>query len=388
MSKLEPKIGISAVKFGLYPQGLTIWISLKELQKTGLKLKGEQEILKPQQEVPIAEKQEKHCLQANSEIKVSDHPDFERQENYSQEVQEQKPNFKIGSTLGETENIGIEKWATVIGLPKGVQEKELYLSASQASKENFLEKDCLMFPDSYTRENEASGTDHTEITEARIKLEKLKQSLSKKEEEITELLKNKNKLKSDFRISAKHQLDHSDATSLLLLKRILEKFHSVYSRVPEAQQFIDCLLKESERKAMTAKETLKRVQDNVVDSRQVVRGNPTEFNRCLEEAQTELWEAEIIVKALGSIRSGFINEQLDSIMAGDECGLQEGKGRASSTAHHGKCEERTVSWFAYKGQTILGSQHVLISQEGTFPKETEEGKATGPHLDNLLQGYN
>lgn len=51
-------------------------------------------MLKPQKET-IVVKQEENCLQATSEAKISDDPDFEAQENYSQEVQEQRQNLKV-----------------------------------------------------------------------------------------------------------------------------------------------------------------------------------------------------------------------------------------------------------------------------------------------------
>lgn len=64
-----------------------------------------------------------------------------------------------------------------------------------------------------------------------------------------------------------------------LLLSISCQFHSVYSEVPEAQQFIDCLLNESNEKAMAAKETVKRVRQNVIDSKQVLGVNPTDITR-------------------------------------------------------------------------------------------------------------
>ncbi|XP_051876604.1 uncharacterized protein si:dkey-96l17.6 [Pristis pectinata] len=299
--------------------------TLKELQITRFELERVQEMLKPQQEI-ITEKQENDCLQATSEAKISDDPDFEVQESYLQE--KQKQNLKnCVSILEETEHAGTEKWATVIGLPEETQGKELYLSSSEASKEYYQEKACMMFPSSNKREDKASGTNQTKIAEAQIRLEKVKQTLNKKEEEITELLKDKNQPENDFRTWTKKQLLHSDPSSILLLKKILEKFHPVYSEVPEARQFIDCLLNENNGKAVAAKETLNRLQQNVIDSKQVVGGNPTDFNRfqfpkdlyrSLEETHAELWEAEMTVAALGSITSGCISEQLYSIMAGSK----------------------------------------------------------------------
>ncbi|XP_072137609.1 uncharacterized protein [Mobula birostris] len=299
--------------------------TVKELHMTRSELERVQEMLKLQEEI-VTEKQEKNCLQATSEIKISDDPDFEVQENCSQEVHEQRQNLKnCVNRLGETEHTGNEKWATVIELPEETQEKEVYSSPSEASKEYFQEKACMILPSSSKREDNSPATDQTKIAEAQMILEKLKQTLSKKEEEITELLKDKNQPDNHFRTWTKNQLVHSDPSNIFLLKKILEKFHSVYSEVPEARQFIDYLLNENNGKVITAKETLKRLQQNVIDSKQVMGGNPTDLNRfqfpkdpyrSLEDVQAELWEAEMAVGALGSIRSGCINEQLYSIVTG------------------------------------------------------------------------
>ncbi|XP_059825684.1 putative leucine-rich repeat-containing protein DDB_G0290503 isoform X1 [Hypanus sabinus] len=299
--------------------------TLKELHITRLELERVQEMLKLQEEI-VPEKQEKNCLQATSEIKISDDPDFEVQENCSQEVHEQRQNLKnCINTLGETEHTGNEKWATVIGLPEETQEKEVHSSAAEASKEYFQEKACMILPSLSKKEDNSSGTDQTKIAEAQMILEKLKQTLSKKEEEIAELLQDEGQPDNHFTTWTKNQLVHSDPSNIFLLKKILEKFHSVYSEVPEARQFIDCLLNENNGKVITAKETLKRLQQNVIDSEQVMGGNPTDFNRFqfpkdpdrnLEDVQAELWEAEMAVGALGSISSGCINEQLYSIVTG------------------------------------------------------------------------
>ncbi|XP_078415443.1 uncharacterized protein LOC144691273 [Cetorhinus maximus] len=197
--------------------------TLKELQMTRLELERVQEMLKPQQEM-ITEKVEKNCLQAASELKISDDLDVELQQNYSQEIQGPKINRKnCVNKIREPGNAATEKWAMVIGPPEKNQEKDLCVNASE---EDDLEKDHMMSPHpekTYMTVDRVLGTNQAKIKAAQVRLEKLKRTLSKMEDEIIELLKNKNKSENGFGPWTKTQIVQIDTSSVVLLKRILEK---------------------------------------------------------------------------------------------------------------------------------------------------------------------
>ncbi|GCB68529.1 hypothetical protein scyTo_0013839 [Scyliorhinus torazame] len=299
--------------------------TLKELQMTRLELERVQEMLKSQQAI-ITEKEEKNCLQATSELKIPDGPDLEPQQKYSQEIQEPKINQKnFGNKFGATKSTAIEKWAMVIGPPEENEETDLCINGTEEDDQAKTRTMSSLHPEkTYMTEDSALGTNETKIKVVQVRLEKLKRTLSKKEEEMIELLKNKNKLENDFAAWTRSQIVQADTSSVVLLKRVLEKLHFVYSEVPEAQQFIDSLLNDSLGKAMAAKETLNKVQQNVKSSQGSFGRKPTDSIRdqipeefqSLEEAQANLWEAEMVVKALNSVRSGCISDHLNSIMAG------------------------------------------------------------------------
>ncbi|XP_072447376.1 uncharacterized protein [Chiloscyllium punctatum] len=102
--------------------------------------------------------------------------------------------------------------------------------------------------------------------------------------------------------------------------------HFIHNEVPEAQQLIDNLLNDCLRKTIEAKESLDKIQQDMINAERVTDGKSTDFTRdqipeeflSLEEAQVDLWEAEILLEVLSTIRSGCINDQLNFIIAGSQ----------------------------------------------------------------------
>ncbi|XP_043529900.1 kinesin-like protein 2 isoform X2 [Chiloscyllium plagiosum] len=235
-------------------------------------------------------------------------------------MQDLKKNAKNGlNKLEETENAVMGKWATVIGAPEENQENDLYINTLESAEENVQQN-------VHMTSTNLEGTNETKIEAARIRLEKLKQTLSKREAEIIELLKNNNELENDFGTWSKSQVAQFDTSRVVLLKRILEKLHFIYNEIPEAQQLIDNLLHDSLRKTIEAKESLDKVQQDMINAERVTDGKSTDFTRdqipeeflSLEEAQVDLWEAEILLEVLSTIRSGCINDRLNFIIAGSQ----------------------------------------------------------------------
>ncbi|XP_061326733.1 synaptonemal complex protein 1-like [Pezoporus flaviventris] len=108
------------------------------------------------------------------------------------------------------------------------------------------------------------------LWQAYTMLEKIQESLWKREREITELLQSERR----YNKAMKPQI-----TVLLFLKTLVKKVHTIYCDVPEAKQYISQLIRKNEDEKSDRKEAFNNAQADIL-SYEVLYGNePTDDKR-------------------------------------------------------------------------------------------------------------
>ncbi|XP_066567848.1 putative LOC110439812 homolog [Amia ocellicauda] len=125
-------------------------------------------------------------------------------------------------------------------------------------------------------EAQSSNTNDSQLEGAQARLEVLKESLYKREREITELLQSEKETEAEKKGGVCWQT--SCAT---VLKAVIEQAHSTYCEVPEAKNFIDSKAEENTLALSSAKESLNRAQSSVVNCENE-KGTITDPKRGLE----------------------------------------------------------------------------------------------------------
>nr|XP_014436449.1 uncharacterized protein LOC102452715 [Pelodiscus sinensis] len=143
------------------------------------------------------------------------------------------------------------------------------------------------------------------LWKAQATLEVAKQSLYKREREVTELLQSE----------SEHKTMKPQITVTTLMKTLVSKVHTLYCDVPEAQQYINRLIDKNDAERDNRKEEFNNVQADIL-SYEVIYGNkPTDYkreqfsvklSRNLANAKSELEHAETEKIALDCIQKGEI----------------------------------------------------------------------------------
>ncbi|XP_052556665.1 uncharacterized protein LOC128089373 [Tympanuchus pallidicinctus] len=146
------------------------------------------------------------------------------------------------------------------------------------------------------------------LWQAHIILQKIQESLRKREREVTELLESERRYNNAVK---------PEITVLVFLKNLAKKVHTLYCDVPEAQQYINQLVRKNEVERAGWKEAFNKAQADI-SSYEVLYGNEprddksnrTQFSmklfRNLGRAKSELEFAETEKIVFDCIQTGEI----------------------------------------------------------------------------------
>ncbi|XP_025953542.2 uncharacterized protein LOC112981831 isoform X2 [Dromaius novaehollandiae] len=148
--------------------------------------------------------------------------------------------------------------------------------------------------------------DKGHLWQAQAMLQKIQESLDKREKEVTELLQSERR----YNKAMKPQI-----TVLIFLKTLVQRVHSIYCDVPEAQQYISQHIRKNEDESIDRKEAFNNAQADIL-SYEVFYGNEpmddkrtqllTKLFRNLGRAKSELEYAETEKIVFDCIQTGEI----------------------------------------------------------------------------------